>query len=330
MIVTDISSGSPVSKKMSFQVLDTLIDVTQGQANSSFIQANAAFIHANSGFIKTNASFSHANSGFIQANASYTSVNAAYSHANASYVQANTATNLGNQGITDAAAALLQATSAYGQANLATAYSTSAGSYANSAFIAANSASATDTTQNNSITAAFNHANSAFDSANAATATDTTQNNSITSAFIHANSGFDFANVAANLALSFSATTILEVLNNGSSAYRFTQYGALDNPNVSTFSATTLGFKLNVSGHPFHIRTGDNTADYNTGLVHVSTTGTLSYDSAAQGKESGTLFWRIPHNAVGNYKYRCVNHPGAMIGDINIANTANIYFTHST
>lgn len=178
--------------------------------------------------------------------------------------------------------------------------------------------------------AAFNHANSAFTAANAATATDTTQNNSITAAFIHANSGFDFANAAANLALSFSATTILEVLNSGSSAYRFTQYGALDNPNVSTFSATTLGFKLNVSGHPFHIRTGDNTADFNTGLVHVSTTGILSYDSAAQGKESGTLFWRVPHNTVGNYKYRCANHPGAMIGEINIANTANIYFTHST
>ena len=87
---------------------------------------------------------------------------------------------------------------------------------------------------------------------------------------------------------------------------------------------------MNVSGHPFHIRTGDNTADYNTGLVHVSTTGVLSYDSDAQGKESGTLFWRIPHTSVGNYKYRCANHPGAMLGDINVANTAAIYFAYNT
>ena len=136
--------------------------------------------------------------------------------------------------------------------------------------------------------------------------------------------------MAANLTLSFGATTILEVLNSGASAYLFTQYGALNNPNVSTFSATTLGFKLNVTGHPFHIRTGDDSADYDTGLVHVSTTGTLSYGSAAQGKVDGTLFWRIPHNAIGTYRYRCANHPGAMIGYINVANTASIYFAYNT
>ena len=119
-------------------------------------------------------------------------------------------------------------------------------------------------------------------------------------------------------------------MNSGASAYIFTQYGALDNPNVSTFSATTLGFKLNVTGHPFHIRTGDNASDYNTGLVHVSSNGTLSYESAAQGKIDGTLFWRIPHNAIGTYRYRCANHPGAMIGYINVANTASIYFAYNT
>jgi hypothetical protein len=106
----------------------------------------------------------------------------------------------------------------------------------------------------------------------------------------------------------------------------------LDNPNVTTFSATTLGFNLNslAGSHPFHIRLGDNTADFNTGLVHVSTTGTLSYDSNAQGKTSGTLFWRIPHTSVGNYKYRCSAHPGSMIGEINIANTASIYLAYNT
>ena len=105
----------------------------------------------------------------------------------------------------------------------------------------------------------------------------------------------------------------MEVTHSGSAAYLFSQYDSLNNPNVSAFSATTIGFKLNVTGHPFHIRAGDNTADYNTGLVHVSTTGTLSYDLDAQGKVSGTLFWRIPHTSVGNYKYRCSAHPGAMI-----------------
>jgi len=129
---------------------------------------------------------------------------------------------------------------------------------------------------------------------------------------------------------------VLDVSANSSIAYNFSQYangaGAINNPNVSTFSATTLGFNLNAlaGSHPFHIRLGDNTADFDTGLVHISSTGTLSYDSAAQGKTSGTLLWRIPHTSVGNYKYRCSAHPSVMIGEINIANTANIYFAYSS
>ena len=62
----------------------------------------------------------------------------------------------------------------------------------------------------------------------------------------------------------------------------------------------------------------------------MDTTGTLSYGSSAQGKISGTLFWRIPHDAVGNYKYRCVNHPSVMIGNINVANTAAVYFAYNS
>ena len=158
-------------------------------------------------------------------------------------------------------------------------------------------------------------------------------------AYTQANSGttlaqnaYNFANTTANVVLTFGTTTVLDVSANASSAYVFSQYGALDNPNVSTFSATTIGFNLNpLSGsHPFHIRLGDNSADFDTGLVHISSTGTLSYGSAAQGKTSGTLLWRIPHTSVGNYKYRCSAHPGAMIGNINIANTANIYFAYSS
>ena len=266
VFVTDVQTGSPVSKKMSVKILDTLMDVTQGQANIAFGQANGAFIQANLAYANANAGLTTANSSFIVANA---------------------------------------------------------------AFIAANNASKANL--------AFNHANAAFDTANTASgaSTDVYARNHSNSAFIQANAAFTQANnangnTAANLTLSFGATTILEVLSSGASAYIFTQYGALSNPNISTFSATTLGFKLNVTGHPFHIRTGDNTSDYNTGLVHVSSNGTLSYESAAQGKIDGTLFWRIPHNAIGTYRYRCANHPGAMIGYINVANTASIYFAYNT
>jgi hypothetical protein len=251
-----------------------------------------------------NSAGSYANSAFATANSASSA--AAGSYANSAFLAANTPSHVANSAASYANAAFSTANSAGGAA--------SASSYANSGFQVANSASS--------------YANSAFSTANSASSASASSY--ANSAFGHANSGFQFANTAANLALSFGSTTILEVTNSGTSAYRFSQYGVLDNPNVSTFSATTLGFKLNITGHPFHIRTGDNTADYNTGLVHVSTTGTLSYDLDAQGKVSGTLFWRIPHTSVGNYKYRCSAHPGAMIGEINIANTAGIYLAYNT
>ena len=258
---------------------------------------------ANFAFAAANSAGSYANSAFAAANsAGSLSVQSAFDTANAAFLAANSAT------ATD--------TTQNNSITAAFAVANSAGSYANSAFAAANSA--------------FNTANAAFLAANSATATDTTQNNSITASFVHANSSFGAANVSANLTLSFGATTILEVTHSGSAAYLFSQYDSLNNPNVSAFSATTLGFKLNVAGHPFQIRLGNNTANFDTGLVHVSPTGTLSYGSAAQGQVNGTLFWRIPHNAVGNYKYRCTNHPSVMIGEINVANTAAVYFAYNS
>ena len=240
------------------------------------------------------------------ANFAFQAANSAGSYANAAFAAANSASG--------AAAASSYANSAFAVANSASSYANSAFVHANSAFAAANSASSG---------AAGSYANSAFQTANSA-------GSYANSAFIHANSSFGAANVSANLALSFGATTILEVTHSGSAAYLFSQYDSLNNPNVSAFSATTIGFKLNISGHPFQIRLGNNTANFDTGLVHVSPTGTLLYGSAAQGQVDGTLFWRIPHNSVGNYKYRCTNHPSVMIGEINVANTAGIYLAYNT
>jgi hypothetical protein len=95
-IVTDIETGTPVSKKMSAFTLDTLLDVSQGQANlafnhanSAFIQSNSAYIHSNSGFTQANAAFIHANSGFIQANAAFTHSNSGFIQSNAAFLRAN-------------------------------------------------------------------------------------------------------------------------------------------------------------------------------------------------------------------------------------------------
>ena len=244
-LVVDLQTGTPTTRKMSLSVL------SERSANFAFQAANSAGSYANAAFSAANsangaaAASSYANSAFAVANSASSYANSAFVHANAAFAAANSASG--------------GATGSY--ANSAFAVANSAGSYANSAFAVANSASS--------------YANSAFLSANAATATDATQNNNITASFIHANSSFGAANVSANLALSFGATTILEVTNSGSAAYLFSQYDSLNNPNVSTFSATTLGFKLNFNGHPFQIRLGNNTANFDTGLVHVSPTGTL-------------------------------------------------------
>jgi hypothetical protein len=119
------------------------------------------------------------------------------------------------------------------------------------------------------------------------------------------------------------AITKLNVTANGSSAYRFDQYGSVDDPTVYAINATTIAFNLaGATSHPFLIQ--DNTGtNYNTGLVHVATDGTVSTGSNAQGKSSGTLYWKIPDSISGNYRYQCASH-GPMVGTIVIKNFSTI------
>jgi plastocyanin len=112
------------------------------------------------------------------------------------------------------------------------------------------------------------------------------------------------------------AITTLSTTNNGASSYRFDQYGTADNPTVYAINGTTIAFNLNVAGHPFLIQTSGG-ANYNEGLTHVTTAGVVTTGSAAQGKTSGTLYWKIPISISGNYRYICSIH-GAMVGTITI------------
>ena len=115
-----------------------------------------------------------------------------------------------------------------------------------------------------------------------------------------------------------SAITTLAVDNSGTSAYTFDQYSGT-NPTLYALSGTTIAFDLSAAGgHPFQIQspTGDN---YNTGLVHVDTDGTVSTGASAQAKDQGTLYWKIPQNISGNYRYQCSVH-GAMVGLITVKN----------
>ena len=118
------------------------------------------------------------------------------------------------------------------------------------------------------------------------------------------------------------AITMLTVTNNGATAYRFDQYGTTDDPTIFAINGTTIAFNLQASGHPFLIQ--DNTgSNYNTGLVHVTTAGVVTTGSSAQGKDSGTLYWKIPDSISGNYRYQCSAH-AAMVGTITIKNFGSI------
>jgi len=110
------------------------------------------------------------------------------------------------------------------------------------------------------------------------------------------------------------AISMLTVTNNGAVAYRFDQYGTTDDPTIYAINGTTIAFNLNVTGHPFLIQDSGGT-NYNTGLVHVATNGTVATGSSAQGQTQGTLYWKIPSSISGNYRYQCGAHAG-MVGTI--------------
>ncbi len=155
---------------------------------------------------------------------------------------------------------------------------------------------------------------------NATTDTITITNN--TTNFTHLG---DVANTSMTIDQAYlPAITRLVVTANGSTAYRFDQYGAADDPTIYAISGTTIAFNLNAitTSHPFLIQTSGG-SNYNDGLVHVSSSGVVSTGSSAQGKTSGTLYWKIPYNTTGNYRYQCSIH-GAMQGTITIKDIAAI------
>ena len=117
------------------------------------------------------------------------------------------------------------------------------------------------------------------------------------------------------------AITRLAVTNSGASAYLFDQYTG-NNPSVYAISGTTIAFNLNVSGHPFLIQNSAG-ANYDTGLTHVTTAGVVTTGSSAQGKTSGTLYWKIPQSISGTYRYQCSAH-APMVGVISVKDFAVI------
>lgn len=201
---------------------------------------------------------------------------------------------------------------AYDFANTANTNAVNAGIYANAAFDKANSA-------NSLAQQVFDYANTISGGA----ATDNVARTTSSAAFVQANAAFAQAN--SNY---ISAITRLDVTHSGSSAYLIDQYSG-NNPAIYVTAGETIAFYLNVSGHPFMIRLSSGGANYDTGLIHVATDGTVSTGSSAQGKVTGTLYWKVPGELAGNtYVYQCSIHSG-MVGNINIGQPNSIIFTHA-
>tara|TARA_B100002019_G_scaffold292310_1_gene315013 strand:- start:959 stop:1666 length:708 start_codon:yes stop_codon:yes gene_type:complete len=146
--------------------------------------------------------------------------------------------------------------------------------------------------------------------------------------YVNANTTSTFTRPdATTFQLQHGPSTVSQftVTNNGSAAYRFSPYGydGNDNPNIFAISGTTIAINIGLGGaHPFAIQEQSG-SNYNTGLMHVSTTGVVTTEAAAQGKTSGTLYWRIPENISGNYRYQCTSH-AAMRGNVCIKAIASI------
>jgi len=134
----------------------------------------------------------------------------------------------------------------------------------------------------------------------------------------------DVSNAGINVSTIYeSAIATLTVDNIGTQAYTFLSHYTGSNPNLYALAGTTIAFNLNgQEGHPFAIQDpfGNNLS---TGLVHVSSDGTVSVDSAAQGKETGVLYWRINEGISGGYRYQCLSHP-AMVGAITVKRLSTI------
>jgi hypothetical protein len=235
-------------------------------------------------------------------------------------INANSVLILGNAAATQANLTLAhdQANTARTTANDAYAQANTARDTANAAYAQANAGYTQANTGYAQANAAYGQANAAYGQANAAYSTANTANTTANLAYAQANSNYQ------------PAVTRLDVTNNGASAYRFDQYGAaVDNPSLYVRAGETIAFNLNNAGHPFAIRVSSGGSNYDTGLTHVATDGTVSTGSSAQGKVSGTLYWKVPYELGGNtYVYQCTIH-GGMVGSIVLEPNGTIAYNQA-
>ena len=157
------------------------------------------------------------------------------------------------------------------------------------------------------------------------TSTDTEGNVTINSSTSGTFSGLT---EAINASLSIDSTyenaiATYRMDNVGTSAYTIPSHYSGNNPAIYVITGTTVAFDLSlIPGHPFELQDNTLTA-LTSNLVHVAPDGAVSTNSAAQGKDSGTLYWRIPETATGTYVYQCQSHAG-MFGTITLRRLSSL------
>ena len=116
-----------------------------------------------------------------------------------------------------------------------------------------------------------------------------------------------------------NAMVTLRVGAIGFTDYTFNSHYSGSNPTIYAISGTTVAFDLNgAPGHPTEIQDATGTA-LTSGVYHVTPQGALTQQTvdAAHDPDRGTLYWRIPENTSGNFRYQCTAH-APMVGVINI------------
>jgi len=276
--------GNLISRIYSATGVDTI-------SNSSFVQANAAFVQANTPSVTANASFVQANAAFIQANTPSVTANASFVQANAAFIQANTPSVTAN-------ASFVQANAAFIQANTPSVTANAAFVQANAAFVQANTPSVT-------ANAAFVQANAAFVQANTPSVT-------ANAAFVQANSAFNKANNAlANTSGTFGGNLTIsgKVDVNGTmilanSNFASTEAALRVSATSTVATPSNDGYMLHISGKE-GVTTRIVADSYGTGAYSLyagrSARGTLSSPSALQAND---VIARISSNGYGTTKYQ--------------------------
>ena len=108
--------------------------------------------------------------------------------------------------------------------------------------------------------------------------------------------------------------TEIKVVNSGSNAYQFSNYGSTNNPTITLYRGNTYKFILNSKGHPFYVMT----EPFRTGIA-VDGSTSLIYNNGVTGNGTGngTVTFTVPANAPDVLYYQCGSH-GVMAGIFQI------------